>query len=318
MSASHRRSLALALVIAAAIVIPSRRADAEVIERVVAVVNDDAVFLSELRRRAAPFLERAMQAPTQAQQMQAIEELYRQLLERIVQEELFIQAADRMEVSVTQAEVDRAIANVQRQSQLSDAQFWQAVQQQGFTQEQYRADVRRQLLRLKVLNTRARGRVNITEEQVRQRFDMEVARANRTAQFDAAQLFFPVPTGANASELAAVRAQAEEARRGAQGVDEFWAAGGVALGTLSQGDLPESLEDALLQMRPGDVSPVVRGPSGFHILLLVSRGQASQQIPPYDQVRMEIYQHMMEEAMTQQEELFLTELRRQAVVDVRL
>ena len=318
MSTTRRGTLALAVLVAAAVLIPSRPADAEVIERVVAVVNDDAIFLSELRRRAAPFLERAMQAPTQAQQMQAIEELYRQLLDRMVQEELFIQAADRMEVTVTRAEVDRAIANVQRQSQLSDTQFWQAVRQQGFTEDQYRADVRRQLLRLKVLNQRARGRVNITEDQVRQRYDMEVARARRTAQFEAAQIFFPVPTGANATELAAARARAEEVRRGIRAPDDFWESGGVALGTLSQGDLPDSLEAALLNMSPTEVSDVVRGDAGFHILLLVSRAQASQQVPPYDQVRMEIYQHMMEEAMTQQEEIFLAELRRQAVVDVRL
>ena len=63
-----QRSGSLAL---AGLLALTRPAKAEVIERVVAVVNEKAIFLSELRRRAAPFLDRIMQAPSQAQQMAA-------------------------------------------------------------------------------------------------------------------------------------------------------------------------------------------------------------------------------------------------------
>jgi peptidyl-prolyl cis-trans isomerase SurA len=293
-------------------------ARAEVVERVVATIDDDAIFLSELRRRAAPFLERVMAAPSEAQRMAAIEQLYSQLLERMVEEELFIQAADRMQVSVSRAEVDRAIANVQRQSGLADAQFWEAVRAQGFTPDQYRGDVRRQLLRLKVLNTRARGRVNITEEQVRERYEMQIARARRTSQFEAAQIFFEVPSGASATELADIRRRAQEVRDGLSDRTSFFAAGGMSIGTLSQGDLPPALEDALMNLEPGQISGIVRGPAGFHIFLLESRQQAAANVQPYQQVRMQIYQGMMEEAMARQEELFLEELRRQAVIDIRL
>lgn len=308
-----RASLALALLFVA---VPAR---AEVVERVVAVVNEEAIFLSELRQRAAPFLGQIMEAPSQAQQMAAIEQLYRELLDRMVQEELFLQAAASMSdtITVTRAEVDRAIANVRRQSGLEDAQFWEAVRAQGFTEEQYRNDVRRQLLRLKVLNHRARGRVNITEEQVRARYDMLVARARRTAQFTAAQLFFEVPEGASATEVAAARARAQAARTGLT-PSTFHAAGGMDLGTLSQGDLPEALEGTLMGLSPGQISDPVRGPAGFHVFLLMDRQQAAETVPPYDQVRMQVYQQMMEEAMTRQEAIFLAELRRQAVIDLRL
>lgn len=315
MSTSRRGLAALAVGV---MLVTSSPARAEVVERVVATIDDDAIFLSELRRRAAPFLERVMATPSEVQRMAAIEELYRQVLDRMVEEELFIQAADRMQVSVSQAEIDRAIGNVQRQSGLGDAQFWEAVQGQGFTPDQYRADVRRQLLRLKVLNHRARGRVNITEEQVRERYEMTVARARRTSRFEAAQIFFEVPSGVSATDLAAIRAQAQEVRAGLSDRTSFFAAGGMSIGALSQGELPPELEDALMGLAPGEISDVVRGPAGFHIFLLESREQAAADAQPYDEVRMQIYQEMMEEAMARQEELFLEELRRQAVIDIRL
>ncbi len=309
-------AIALALLVADLSGPPA--AEAEVVERVVATVNNEAIFLSELRRRAAPFLERIMSAPSQAQQMAAIERLYQELLDRMVQEELFIQAADRMQVTVTRAEVDRAIGNVQRQSQLSDDDFWAAVRGQGFSPDQYRADVRRQLLRLKVLNTRARGRVNITEDQVRERYQMMITRARRTSEFQAAHIFVEVPTGASATEVAEARRRASDIRAGLETAEDFFDEGGVSLGRLSQGSLPEALESALMTLDVGEISEVVQGPAGFHIFLLEDRQQASEGVPPYDQVRMPIYQQMMEEAMAQQEEQFLAELRRQAVVDVRL
>lgn len=315
---TKRRYAVAAVTLALALGAGSRPAEAEVIERVVAVVNEDAIFLSELRRRASPFLSQALAAPSQSQRMAAIEQLYQEILGRMIEEELFIQAADAMQVSVSNAEVERAIGNVRNQSGLSEAQFWQAVRQQGFGPEQYRTDVRRQLLRLKVLNHRARGRVNITEDQVRERYDELVARSNRTAQFHAWGLFFPLEAGASATEVAAARRSAEEARADVGDLQEFQAYGASDLGTLSQGDLPSEFEDALMGVDEGEMTPVIRGPSGYVVFWLVERGQASSELPPYEQVRMEIYQQMMGQEMERQEELFITELRRQAVIDLRL
>lgn len=313
-----KRALPIAALSLVALASVARPAKAEVIERVVAVVNDDAILLSELRRRAAPFLERAMAVPTAAGRMQAIEQLYTEVLDRMVEEQLFIQAAETMQVSVSNAEVDRAIDNVRTQARLNEAQFWQAVQAQGFTPEQYRADVRRQLLRLKVLNHRARGRVNITEDQVRERYDMMVARARRTDRYRAAQLFFDVPAGASATDVADARRQAAEARAAIQSEDDFYAAGGQSLGTLDQGSLAGDLEDALAGLDVGEISDVVRGPAGFHVFLLEAREQGATDAPAYEQVRMQIYQAMMGEQMEHQETTLIAELRRAATIDVRL
>jgi peptidyl-prolyl cis-trans isomerase SurA len=316
------RRLLPALGVAAALASASVPAHAEVVERVVAVVNDEAIFLSELRRRAAPFLARIAQIPSQTQQMQAIEELYGELLERMVQEELFIQAAEELQVTVTRAEVDRAIANVQRQSQLSEADFWEAVRGQGFTAEQYRADVRRQLLRLKVLNTRARGRVNITEQQVRERYDEMVARGRSQARFNAAYVFIELGEDASATELAAARARAQQIRAEIDDIDDFEPAmadvGGGELGWLSQGSLPEGLEEELSNLEVGGIGNPVRGPMGFMIFLLREREMGASGVRPYSELRMEIYGEMMEAAMAEQERIYLAELRRQAVIDLRL
>ena len=296
-------------------------AHAETVERVVAVVNDEAIFLSDLRRRATPFYPRLMSAPAHARQ-DALRALYGQLLDQLIDEELIEQIARRQEIRVRSADVRGAIANVRRQAGLSEDEFWEAVQAQGYTPAQYRSDVRRQLLRMRVINQRVRARVNITEEDVREVYDERVRAANRNLRFRTSQIFFPIEAGATATEVAATRQSAERVRAEIHGENSFLESmdelGGMELGWLSQGDLPEELESALLGLAPGEVSQPVRGNNGYHLFLLHERESAADRVPAYEELRDRIYQEMMGEAMQRQESLFLRELRREAVVSNRL
>lgn len=297
---------------------------AEVIERVVAVVNDDAIFLSELRQKAAPFVRRAMQAPTDAQRMEAIRQIYTQLLDRMIDERLILQVADEENISVSSTEVSQAIENVRTQSGLNEQEFWEAVRGQGFTPAQYRRDVRQQLLRLKVLNERARSRVNITEQDVRRRYDEMAVRARREATFEADYIRLPLAATASATEIHQAMRDAEDIRAAIETESDFRAAreehGGGATGNISESDIAPELAQALLQLEEGEISDPVRSEStnAIFIFFLRERDLASGALPAYEDVRMDVYREMMQEAMTRQEGLFLEELRRRAVIDRRL
>ncbi len=133
---------------ALAVGLSARPATADVVEQVAAVVNDEAIWLSEVRRRAAPFVPQIMAADSQAERVALRERLYTEILDRLIDEELIRQAATRMSLRVSSEDVERAIANVRRQNNLGEPEFWEAVREQGFTPAQYRDDLRRQLLRL--------------------------------------------------------------------------------------------------------------------------------------------------------------------------
>ncbi|RLB56248.1 MAG: hypothetical protein DRJ42_03900 [Deltaproteobacteria bacterium] len=323
---SRFTSVALALVIAGAAFAPfgplgaapaaaQAQQERDVIERVVATVNDEAIFLSQLRRRAVPFLEQAMGAPTEVERMAALEALYAQLLDALVDEQLIQEAARDMQVRVTNADVSSAIDNVRSQSQLSDDDFWSAVRAQGFTEAQYRGDVRRQLLRLKVLNTRARGRVNITESDVEGRYRQLVRDQDAGSCFEVQMIVIPFSPAATATEVAEARRQADEIHAQAT-PDTFADHGGRDLGRVCEGDLQPALMQVLTGASPGDITDPVTVGNGFVLLHVTSR--AASNVPPYAQVRQRMYQQMMQEAMQRQERIFLDELKRNAVIDRRL
>lgn len=295
------------------------RGRADVIERVVAVVNDDAIFLSELRTKAAPYMSRAMGAPTEAQRLQAIRAIYRQVLDHLIDQHLVDQAAEEEEITVTDADVNSAIDNVRQQSGLETAAFWQAVAEQGFgTEAEYREDIRSQLVHFRLLNARMGARVNITEEDVQQRYDELVAQARRQARFDAAQILFPLPDHASPTEISRARRQAEALREDMESIEDFEDAmpdhGGRELHNLSQGTLDSEIESTLLNLEDGEISPVVQGSRGFFIFLLRARHYASDTVPAYESVRMNIYNEMRQTAMTAQETALMEELRRQASI----
>lgn len=297
-------------------------AGAEIIERIVAVVNNDAVFLSQLRARSTPFLERVMAAPSQAERLARRNELYGEVLTQLIDEMLIEQAADELDIHITSADVERAIATVRRQNNLDEASFWQAVRQQGYTEAGYRADLQRQLLRMRLLNQRVRSRVNITEQDVRAVYDQTARRRNRTFRFRASHVFVPVAADAPAPEVATARQRIDAVRPTI--TDEatletaIRANQGGSLGWLRQGDLPEVFESTLLALDENTPSEVVRGPNGFHIFFVHERERGEAVAESYEDARERIYQELLDTAMTRQEELYLQELRRNADIDRRL
>ncbi|MDB4989583.1 MAG: Peptidyl-prolyl cis-trans isomerase SurA [Myxococcaceae bacterium] len=293
--------------------------EGEVIERVVAVVNGDPLLLSELRTRAAPFLARVMQAP-EAQRMAVMQQLYADLLTQLIDERLLEQEARKLSISITSTDVERAIQNVQRQSGLKDPEFWDAVRAQGFQPEQYKGDVRRQLVRLKVINQKVRSRINITEDDVRRRYEEALRSARKSASFHVEHVFLPVEDD-SVTKLSVARGKAEQLRASLT-PDNFAAAmtefGGGDLGWVQQGDLPEALASTLISLEPGQISDPVRGPGGLHIFLLLERKEGESAIGAFETVKQGIFSELLDKAMAKQELAFLAELRKQSLISRRL
>jgi len=306
------------LVVAAFVVaLTASTAGADVIERVVGTVNNEAIFLSDLRKRAVPFLPRVAEASTETERMSRLKELYDELLTYLVDEQLIRQLATSSGIRVTDADVDNAIENLRMQNNMTEEQFQQALDKQGFTTRQYRQDLKRQLVRLKVMNERVRSRVNVTEEEVRARYEQRARGEGNELRFHVSNLVVPVGDGASAIQVAAKRQEAETLRASLT-PENFGARaarmGGGDLGWLSRGDLPEELERALMPLNAGEISSPVRGSTGFHIFFLQDR-QVGTDFPSYEEMKQELYREMLDAAMQRQEKIFLDEMRRTAVIN---
>lgn len=295
-----------------------RRAHAaELIEALSAVVNGEAIWLSEVRQRMEPFSD-ALAAEAPSQQAEARGRLYSQVLKEAIDRILVRQAAAKANISITPPEIDRAIANIRGQSGLDEQAFTQLIRQQGLDEAAYRADVRDQLLRLKLLNQKVRARIQIDDNEVRAKYEQQKASQSQAMRFRVAHLFFAVGEELAPGPAETVRREAIEARdyiTRAGFDDALGRYAGGELGWVRQQDLPAALENALANLAVGGVSNPVRGPNGWHILKLRGRQRSEDRFPPFDEKAGEIRNALLEEAMRAQEQSYMSQLRRAALID---
>lgn len=307
---------ALALVVPVAFVAQASAQQRQVVERVVATVNDEALFLSDLRRKAIPFLPQVMNAGSTTERQARMEQLYQQLLERLIDEEILLQTAADMRLRASRQEVDRAIENLRAQSGLDEDAFWELVKSQGMTTQQYREDMRRQVLQYKVINQRVRSQVHVSEEDIRQRFEEEQARNRRTVEYQLAHIFLSTDNASTddaRSQLETLK-KALTAENFLQKAEEV---GGGELGWIQQGDLPQSLEDRLEEMRIGEISEPTLSPSGVHLLWLRDKREGGSN-ESYEEAKARIQAKLTEKVMVEQQEVVISQLRRRAVVNRKL
>ena len=304
---------------------------AEVVERIAAVVNDDVILLSRLEQRADPLIKAAAQQQAQlggGMGEQERQQVLKRVLAAMVDEVLVSEQASKMRVRVNSTEVDRAMKNMARQNNLSWSDFVRAIQAQGYTLSNYRTELRRQLLRFKVVQSKLQGRLRVSDRDIQGYYVKQVRQARAGDRCRMAHIVVKVSSDAGAATTAQRQKRAKailaRAREGAPfsalakrysedrgSVDE-----GGYLGWVDSGDLSDELRDVVLGLGADEMGGPVRTREGFRIVKVLE-WEASD-VRTLEEVRETIRLHLLEEQMEQQERLWLAELRRKAYINVRL
>jgi peptidyl-prolyl cis-trans isomerase SurA len=310
-----------------------RPAEAAIVERVVAVVGERPILLSELRLRARPHLVRiALSAQNATQQAAAESEMFRVVLARIIDDRLEEQAADKAHLTVTPDEVDNGMRTVAQQNRLDPKALIAEAKRQGLSEQDYRDEIRRQVLEGKLIQLRVRGRVRVTDQDAKAAYQTMLKELSQQAPVELHILVLQVPPGASQETSNARMALGEELSRRGKGGEDFCALisqysddartkhtcgsnGAMPLNML----LPE-LQQVATTLSPGEVSnPIVfRDPTGQQAVLVVQVTSNQSKPPPFEQVKEEMLGRAFAEATERQRKAWLQELRNGVYVDVRL
>src|SRR5262245_38066077 len=143
------------------------RAHARLVEKIAAVVGDNIILASEVEEKAAPLLAEANRISDPGKRSARATELRREVLDRLIDDELILQQAADLKLTISPEQIDQSIEEIKRQNNISDEQLREALRGQGMTMASYRADLKKQLLRYRVLNISVGSRVTITDEEVK-------------------------------------------------------------------------------------------------------------------------------------------------------
>lgn len=302
---------------------------ATVVEKVVAVVGERAIFLSELRQRAHPFLMQIYQrVPPGAQQAEAIDALSRQVLLRMIDDMLERQLAEKHHITISAEEIDAALDRLAAMQSLGVDQLMTEAVRSGLTAQEYRDELRRQLLEGKLIELRVKGRVRVSDEDMKALFQRVVREERQQLSYRLEWIVLRVPPGTSAAVrqlrknladrvVAELRAGADFARLARTHSDDAATRGrGGDLGPQRPGALDEAIERAAFALDVGQVSQ----PFAYADAIVIVR--VSQRDPSrygsYEQMRDLLAQRVYSDQMDKAKRKWLDSLKRGMYIDMRL
>jgi len=252
------------------------------VDRIAAVVNEDVILRSELDRAVANI---TAQYAGRADQLPPRDVLEKQVLERLALVKLQVARAQETGVRVTDQEIDQAIANIAAQNKVSVEQLREQVARDGTPYNLFRNSIRDELLTQRLRQRFAQSRISVSEAEI----DAAItAQQNAGAQLHLAHILVALPEGATPEQIATAQKKIEGVKALLdKGEMDFAAAAvrysdspnaleGGDLGWRSSDEIPGAFATLIRDMKAGEVSTPLRGPSGFQLLKLVETRDAAQ------------------------------------------
>lgn len=249
------------------------------VDRIVAVVNSDAITLFELRSRTeqaiAQLRGRNVTPPPR-------EDFERQVLERMIYERVQLQHAEETQMRIDDRMLEAALGRIAESNNMNATQLRSAVERDGIPWPRFREDIRKEIILSRLRDREVESRVVVTEGEIDNYLANPERKADQREEFNVSHILLRVPEGASPETLMRLKARADAAmeqlakgedfaRVAASYSDAPDALSGGSLGWRPLDRLPQLFADMLPNLKPGQVSEVMRSPAGFHIMKLVEK-----------------------------------------------
>ncbi len=296
-----------------------------ILDRIIAVVDEDVVMESQLKQRLSSI--KAQLTESQRGQIPSDEELREQVIERLIVESVQIQMAERAGVRISDEELNESMTAIAAQNNLTLQQFRQAVERDGIPYEEMRDQIRREVKISRVQQGVMRSRINISEQEIKDFLASELGEVITADEYRLAHILLPTPDDASETQIAGVMSEAENLIQQITNGADFQslaiekstgqnALNGGDLGWRKVIQLPTMFADIAPEMEAGELRGPIKSGSGFHLIkLLEKRGAKAEGQVAQTQVKHVLIQPS--EIRTHQEALDLAESLRQEVADGR-
>ncbi len=248
----------------------------QLLDRIVAVVNDDVVLESEFNQELADIHAKldklgATGIPES--------EVKKQALERLILRKLQVQEAKKLGLEADDQTLQQALLTIAQRNGLTPEEMEEAMRAQGMSPERFREQLREEITLQRLRNREVISRIQVTKAEVDNYLANEASQGDSSIAYRLRHILIPTPEGATSEEIARARRKAEEiVARLKQGEDfatlaSRYSAGqqalkGGDLGWLPAGQVPTLFAQVVQEMNPGDIRGPLQAPSGFHIIKL--------------------------------------------------
>lgn len=306
--------------------VPLQSVFAELVDRIVALVNDDIVLLSELDQAMAPIDKQiAQQGFAGHERSKMLAEQRAKMLEQMIYEKLTDQRIQRYGIEIDDQEVSATIARIKETNRLSDERFRQALAMEGMTYDAYRRKVKEQLKRTKLVNYEVRSKIVITEKDIETYYADNTARYQGNTKYHLRHILVKVDSDAGELERAKGFQRVQAVYKQLQQGEPFAKMAGIHsdaptskeggdLGVFEVSYLTDKARKALAGLEKGQFSSVVETEQGYQIYFV--EDTISTTGISLDDVRSEIEDKLYAEQVDQKYRAWIETLRQRAHIQI--
>jgi peptidyl-prolyl cis-trans isomerase SurA len=291
-----------------------------VLDRVVAVVNDEALTLSEVQEDGQPVIRKVFQDYIGPEREKRVIEVEKRVLDDLIDRRLMLQVAKREGNIPSPAEVKGAIEDLKKNNNVTtDEEFRALLRAEGLTVEQVQRSVTERMAIGRMLARQVRSTIIVDEDELKRYYATHEDKYRREPEAKIHHILIaPRPGESEADAQARAEAALAKIRAGAD-IDavarEFVpGAAGADQMVVKRGELSPAIEKAAFDEALGSVGPLVRTESGWHIIRVDQR--QSDPVVPYADVRDAIREAVFQERFDVKRKEWLAKLRQQSYIQI--
>ena len=302
------------------------------IDRVVAVVNDDVIALSELEKAGRQYFENIRKKAPAGEVESTLEKARGEILSSLIDNLIVRQEAAKFGITVEEAEIDEATNQVLTRNNATLEEFRRELASAGVSEEEYRDNLRNQILQSKLIGFQVRSRIVITEEGIQEYYQ------EKYTQEEGESGYYLLLIGFNWKNLGIFKADSKEkTRRKAEEIRDRALAGenfkelaklysdlpsavdGGDIGLIKKEEMAAYMRDAILSIHPGEISQIIETDNSFQFFKLLSVREGDIVIKaPYESVKDDIRAILYAQEMEEQYGIWVESLRGQAYIKILL
>ncbi len=297
-----------------------------VVDRIVAIVNQEVITLSEVERYAEPFIKE-LKSEDPFQRKEEKKELYRKILDKLIEERLLDQEAKRLGIKVTSKEIESVIEDIRQRNNLTQEGLAKALEKEGQTLESFKKQIERRLQSSKLINLSIKVDFKIDEKRLREFYEKNIELYKRDELYRPAHIFFAIPKDANPAKVNEIKKRCQMVLEKIKKGEDF---GEMALlysedpsskdrgdlGYFKKGDLLPAIEKEALRLKVGEISSIIRSEFGFHIVKLLDK-KGGDPIP-FEEVVENVRKDLMEREIEKSLKQYLSTLKEKSVIEIKL
>lgn len=258
----------------------------ELLDRITVIVNDGVILESDITRDTQSISQRLREQNTP---LPAPSVMRTQVIERLVLQEIQMQRAQKLGLKINDEALNSALKEVADQNHIPFTELPKALAKENINYAEYREQMRREMT-VQVLRQRdVLARIYVSPRELDQYLARQSVDKSADVSYNLSHILLSLPSAASPGQLEAVEKKANEIADRAQRGEDFGqlavtysqaqtALDRGAIGWRKGNELPEFMADAVVKLKPTEVSRPIRTPSGYHIIKLNERKDESEKV----------------------------------------